>query len=175
MSTTFHVGDRVRIIRGIGRGTITGVITEDRGVLGPRRHLYSVLVYQDPFEPVAYELPEDELEAFDESYEEHVKLEKEKIIEYLKNGGLIMMLQSNLSGGRGQPQVWIRLDTLGNLTHTFIKERGRVGGGTVPFLATDGDKVFTPKKDEVVTFLQTFGLSRREAEDVISSVGTSPS
>ena len=150
-------------------------IVEDRGAIGVHgRHLYQVLVAMDPFEPASYEVPEDELEVIEGNAGADLSAKKSESIDYLKKGGLISILRSNISGGRSQPRVWLTLDSLGNVTHSFIQERGLLGGASVPFRAVHEDRVFTPKKDEVLTFLQSFGLDRREAEDVLTSVGTAP-
>ena len=49
-----------------------------------------------------------------------------------------------------------------------------MGGSAIPFFALYGDKVFVPKKGEVIGFLRTFGLDQTEAEDVVAAVGTAP-
>jgi hypothetical protein len=177
MSTThgqsaYRVGDRVRV--GFGRRKLIGVIVEDRGAIGAQgRHLFQVNIPMDPFEPMMVELPEDEIEAAGGA-EAAMPIDKERITDYLVNGGLISVLRSNLSGGRNQPRVWLCLDNLGNVTHTFIPERGIVGGELVPFCAVQDDKVFTPKRDSVLSFIESFGLNHQEAEKVVSAVGTAP-
>jgi len=173
MSTTFQVGDRVRV--NIARGIIPGVIVEDRGPIGYHgRRLYQVRVPMDPFETTTYELPEDEIEYLDEATQSVAALDQRKVIAFLKHGGLLSILRSNLSGGWSQPRVWLRPDSLGNVSYTFMPEWGVVGGQLVPFQARRGDKVLTSKRDEVVSLLRSFGLDRNEAEDVLSSVGTVP-
>ena len=173
MSSAFRVGDRVRFP--LGRRRITGVITEDRGAIGIRgRHLYQVVVPMDPLGSTTFELPEDEIESVDECVESEIVMEKEKIEAYLIHGGLIAILRSNLIGGRNQPRVWLRPDSIGNVTHTFEQERGIVGGKTVPFMAVQGEKVFSPKREEVLAFLEGFRLERLSAEHILNSVGTAP-
>jgi hypothetical protein len=44
----------------------------------------------------------------------------------------------------------------------------------VPFFALHEAKVFTGKVEEVVGFLESFGLSRAEAEEIVGAVGTAP-
>lgn len=173
MNAAFRVGDRVRIP--LGRRKVTGVIVEDRGAIGVRgQHLYQILVPMDPFEPAAYELPEEEIEAARGSTDGDNPIEINRIIDYLKSGGLIAILRSNISGGRSQPKVWLCLDSIGNVTHTFDEERGQVGGETAPFWAIQNDHIFTSKRDEVSAFLRSFGLDHSQVKDVISTVGTSP-
>jgi hypothetical protein len=58
--------------------------------------------------------------------------------------------------------------------HTFAADRGLVGGAAVPFFALLEDKVFTAKRQQVIDFLASFGLTRAEAEDVVRAVGTAP-
>lgn len=142
-------------------------IIEDRGAIGVnRRRLYRVRTGDDQAEEVTFEVPEEELTPAEQ--------DRGKLIDYLKDGGLISILRSNLAGGRNQPKVWLSLDSRGNLTHTFTAERGFVGGVTVPFFALQGDRIFTPKSEEVVAFLSGLGLAQPEAEEIIRSVGTLP-
>jgi hypothetical protein len=162
--TSFHVGDRVQI--DFGRRKLTGVIVEDLGAIGAHgRRFFQVDIPMDPFEPMSVELPEQEIEAMAPGTE---------IMGYLVNGGLISILRSNLSGGKNQPRAWLCLDQLGNVTHTFIPERGLTGGQLVPFWAMQEDKVFTTKQDAVVSFVESFGLNHQEAKKVISEVGMAP-
>jgi hypothetical protein len=169
----FHVGDRVRV--DFGRRKLTGVIVEDRGAIGAQgRHLFQVDIPMDPFDPMSVELPEDELEPVPPEMEATRPIERQQKINYLVNGGLISILRAGLSGGKNQPRVWLCRDQLGNVTHTFIPERGEVGGELVPFWAVQEDKVFTPKRDLVLSFLESFRLSRQDAEKVVSEVGTVP-
>lgn len=170
---SFRVGDRVRI--DFGRRKLTGVVVEDRGPLGVHgRRLYQVDLPMDPDEPMTVELPEDEMELIPPGTDDKQPLDKQKVTDYLIYGGLVSILQSNLSGGKNQPRAWLCRDQLGNVTHTFIPERGIVGGQLVPFFALHEDKVFAPKLDSVLSFLQGFGLNRQEAEKVVSEVGTAP-
>jgi len=92
------------------------------------------------------------------------------IVEYLIGGGLIEILKNHA----GAKQVWIRENEDESLTYTFVEPDSGVGGQAVPWSLTESDKVFTPKQDDVKTFLQAFGLSRSESEDVINTVGTAP-
>ena len=164
----FQVGDWVRIPLGPRR--VDALIVEDRGRIGAGgRRLLAVEVPSDPAEPMRFEVSESEAEPADRQAPE-----KGKIVRYLKQGGLLAILQSNTSGGRDQPRVWLRYDTLGNVTYTFIERHGQVGGERVPFLAIHGERIFRAKLDAVRHFLMSFGLSRSEADDVIKSVGTAP-
>jgi hypothetical protein len=170
---SFHVGDRVRV--DFGRRKLSGVIVEDRGTIGVKgRRLFQVDIPMDPFEPMSVELPEDEMELIPPGADGTQPMDKQKIIDYLIHGGLVSILRSNLSRGRNQPRVWLCPDQLGNVTHTFIPERGVVGGQVVPFSALHEDKVFAPSLDSVRSFLQSFGLNRQEAEKVVSELGTAP-
>jgi hypothetical protein len=48
-----------------------------------------------------------------------------------------------------------------------------LGGSLVPFATLYGfEKVLLDRKEEVIGFLGSFGLTREEAEDVIRTVGT---
>lgn len=171
--TLLRLGDPVRIV--LGRRKLTGAIVEDRGAIGiGGRRLFQVSIPMDPDDPMVVEAPEDELEPLPEAERVVEPLDRAKVVEYLSNGGLLSILFANLSGGRSQPAVWLCRDQLGNVTHTFVPERGLVGGRVAPFRAIHDDRVFTPKRDQVVTFVESFGLDRAEAEHVVEEVGTSP-
>jgi hypothetical protein len=126
----------------------------------------------DPEEPSAIEVPEDDIEIAPVLSGPGSQLDPVKVERYFVNGGLIAILLSNTSGGRNQPRAWLCLDNLGNVTHTFIPDRGVVGGETVPFWAVQDGKILAPKRNEVLSFLTSFGLSDDEAEKVLKSVGT---
>ncbi len=173
MSATFSVGARVRVPLG-GRKVI-GMIAEDRGSIGVQgRRLFRVLIPVEPDESISFEVPEDELELISSAPELERELDPDAVVNYLKGGGLTSILRSNLSGGKNQPRVWLCLDHFGHMTHTFVPERGLLGGETIPFMAVEGKRIFQPKREEVLAFLHSFGLDRPKAEEVIAAVGTYP-
>jgi hypothetical protein len=162
----FKVGDWVSFRYGT-RKVIAQVI-EARGPLGiHRRHLYRIRVARELAEPDSFEMPDDELEAAS-------PLNQRAIIKYLKEGGLVAILRSNLGGSRDQPKGWLTYTPRGDVTHTFIAERGLVGGAAVPSFALYEGRVFTGKEAEVLSFLESFGLSRAESGEIVAAVGTSP-
>ncbi len=119
-------------------------------------------------------MPEDDLKREENSGKERVPPAKSRIIEYLANGGLVAILLSNSPGGKNQARVWLCLNNLGNVTHTFTAERGLVGGEVVPLgTLNENLRLFTPKVREVAEFLTSFGLTSDEADQVIRMVGTS--
>lgn len=170
LRASFRVGDSVRVP--LGTQKVDARIIEDRGRVGAGgRRLFVVEIPLDPLDSMTFELPETEIER---GSDEDQRIDEAKLIDYLRNGGLIAILRSNIAGGRSQPKVWLRLDTLGNVTHTFSEGRGVRGGRTVPFWATDGESVFLEKVEEVKEYLASLGLRPEQAEDVIRAVGTSP-
>lgn len=166
----FRVGDRVAFE--LGRHSLTGIVVEDRGHIGASgRRLLRVRLDTATDEPQVIELPEDGLH----NAPTDRPLDDSDISDYLAHGGLISILRSNLSGGANQPKAWLCRDSLGNVTHTFLQERGMVGGESVPFFALHGgDKIFKPKILEVREFLQSFQLSSADVERIIAAVGTAP-
>src|SRR5262245_48931363 len=88
----FRVGDWVTFPYGLGQ--VVAQIIEDRGPLGfNRRQLYRVRLDMDSTEPHEFELPEDEMDV--------VPLpDKTAVLDYLKRGGLVAILRSNLGGGK---------------------------------------------------------------------------
>jgi hypothetical protein len=172
-ATRFQVGDQVTF--SYGRSTMTGEITEDRGPLGLNGcRIYQVRVSVDPFEPETWEKSEDDLEPAPDRATLRARMDRGEVEAYLACGGLVEVLRSNRSGGRNQPHVWLRPDTLGNVTYTFAEERGVLGGAKVPFGLLHGDRVFEPKREEAIAYVQSFELDRDAAERVVAAVGTAP-
>lgn len=167
---TISVGDNVSFT--LGTTPVQGVVVDDRGPIGANSvRIFRVLIANDPYDEDVIEMPEDDLSLANNSVE---AISGDKIVDYLEHGGLVQILKSNMSGGRNQPCVWLRPDSLGNVVHTFVAARGTVGGAIVPFLALNDNRIFTPKMTEVLAFLSTFGLSKREAEHVAETIGTAP-
>jgi hypothetical protein len=165
-SGRFKVGDWVTFPYGT-RNLIAQVV-EERGPLGIRgRHLYRIRPAGETESPDSFEMPEDELAAA-------TPPDKNSVVTYLKRGGLVAILSSNLNGGPHQPRAWLTYTRRGELIHTFSPDRGVVGGATVPFFALHQGKVFAGKEGEVLTFLRSFGLNHPEAQDIIGAVGTAP-
>jgi hypothetical protein len=161
----FRVGDWVSFP--YGTSAVWAQIVEDRGPLGVNhRRLYRVRIDEDSGEPVSFEMREDDLTP--------AVPEKAAVLQYLKEGGLVAILQASVAGGRSQPRVWLTFDPRGGVTHTFTAERGLTGGAKAPRSAVYEDKIFTPKQEQVVEFLTTFNLTRAEAEEVVRTVGTAP-
>jgi hypothetical protein len=162
----FKVGDWVFMRHSVSN-RIAQVI-EERGPLGVKgRHFYRLRVERKYTEPDEFELPEDSLQAVPQP-------DKAAVMKYLKEGGLEAILRSNLGDGPKQPKVWLTYTPRGDLTPTSLAERGVVGGARVPFFALRKGLAFTGKPDEVLAFLGSFGLTRSEAEEVLSAVGTAP-
>lgn len=168
----YRIGDRVEI--DMGNRRLTGFVVEDLGGVGMNgRRMLEIELPMDPHEPMRLTIPEEEIvgPANGEGLE---PLSSDEIVEYLVNGGLIAILRSNLGGGKNQPKAWLCRNQLGSVTHTFLPERGLVGGEPVPFFAIHDSKVFTPKEEVVRTFIESFGLSAAEAKRVLGEVGTAP-
>lgn len=160
----FRVGDWVSMSYGVRR--VWAQIIEDRGPLGVnRRRLYRIRIDDDSGEPITTEVPEVDLTP--------VELDRRDVVDYLKGGGLVDILRSNLGGGHEEPKAWLTVDQRGNLIHTLDAGRGLLGGETVPFFALQGNRIFAPKAGEVIDFLAAFGLNLAEAEEVVRSVATS--
>ena len=167
---TVLVGQRVRVPFGLRK--ISGTVVEDRGSVGADgRRLYTVALPNDPYEPDLVVRTEDEME---EDTTEVPPLSREEIRKYLESGGLISILRRNMQGGAHQPTIWLCRGSLGNVTFTFDEERGLAGGKRIPFFALHGERVFTPKAEEVVEYIETFGLSSADAQAVVDAVGTAP-
>lgn len=170
----FRVNENVRFPFGIR--TFSGKIVQDRGPIGARgRRLYQVRFYRDTDEPELIELPEADLEPDPQPKRLNPASDKPRIIDFFKRGGLRLVLKAGEQGG--PPHfVGLGLDQLGNITHSFVAERSEVpiGGAPVPVLALHDSHVFTPKVPEVVEFLERFGLTPDEANEIIQAMGTRP-
>ncbi|REJ86347.1 MAG: hypothetical protein DWQ34_03885 [Planctomycetota bacterium] len=164
----FHVNDKVAFTFGMRR--VKGFVVEDRGPLGVGgRRIYRVRLDMDPFDSMYFELPEDDLV---EAPEPEPPLTNEEIAEYLARGGLLLMLRSQQCDQT--PRVWLKRNNLGNVTHTFVEERGLAGGAALPQAAFADKKVIAGKRAEAKRFIMSFGLSEDEANAVIDEIGTKP-
>jgi hypothetical protein len=167
---SLSVGDTVRFT--LGTTHISGVVVDDRGPIGMNGiHIYQIRVPNSPHDDRVFEMPEDELSSIPR---QEVRIPPDSIIDYLRHGGLLQILRSGHSGQKGQPRVWLSLDTLGNVVHAYREGCSSVGGAAVPCRALHNNRIFTPKLSEVAEFLKTFGLSDREAKRVTDAVGTNP-
>lgn len=156
----------------IGTSRHRGVVVDDRGPIGANNiRIFKIRIPNDPYDDEIIEMPWDEIElAGDET---KAAIPNEAVVEFLKSGGLRSILMLNMSDGKNQPRAWLRTDSLDNVIHTLIEERGRIGGSTIPYRAMRADRVFLPELDAVLKFLRSFGLSQDAAEDIVKSVGTS--
>jgi hypothetical protein len=162
----FRVGDFVRFP--YGAYTINAQIVENRGPLGYKgRQLYRVRFQFGEEEKSHIEVTEDEMEP--------VPLpDRGALLQYLKAGGLVEILRTNLGDRKVSPRVWLTFPSIGTLSFTTDAERGFIGGKQVPYFALFEDKIYIGKQDQVAKFLRSFGLSAAEAVDVIRSIGTGP-
>jgi hypothetical protein len=162
----FRVGDWVSFAFGTSRWGAQ--VIEYRGPLGINgRHIYRLRRDQEYGEPDTFELSEEDLEAAGIP-------DKAVLLRYLRDGGLVAMLQENLVRRRERPRAWLSYTPQAELTHTCARDRGVLGGAPVPYFALIEEKVYSAKKEEVLDFLASLGLTRAEAEDVVRAVGTAP-
>ena len=167
------IGDRVRF--SLGTSCILGVVVEDRGPIGARSaRIFRVRVSNDPYDDKVFEMPEDEIDVVGQDAWQGEAIHAGEAMEYLERGGLIRILRAGMSGGKTQPRAWLCRDSLGNATHTFSPDRGVLGGAIVPFSALHDNRVFTPKRDDVLSFLNAFELSSKDSEHVLQTVGMAP-
>jgi hypothetical protein len=160
----FRLGDWVTFQYGVR--PVFAQIIEDRGPLGAnRRRLYRIRIDWELNESTDFEMPEDEMEK--------AVPDTAAILRYLKQGGLVEILHTNLRGGKDQPRVWLTFNSGGEVSYTLDASRRCIGKGVVvPFWALHENKVFLPKKEAVLDLLASFGLTRGEAEEVVEAVGT---
>jgi hypothetical protein len=165
---SFRAGDKVRV--NFGDKKLDAVVNEVRGPVGfGGRRLYAVEVFMEPDEPFAMEVGETDLE----KRGKEAPMDPRKAFEYLKRGGLELILISNLQAGEKQPAVWLRYDLHGNVTFTFVRDRGLVGGAPIPFDVFHGNRIMQSKVAQVTKFIESFGFTSHEAAQVLKSVGVS--
>jgi hypothetical protein len=165
----FRWGDWVSFpYGGGGRRAFAQITQYEKPLLVRGRHLYRVRLEQPYSEPAEFTTTDDEMEK--------AVPDKAAILRYLKQGGLVDILQTNLRDGEAPPRVWLTFTPQGELTHTLNPGLKVAGKGTpAPFFAVLKNKVYAPDKAKVVEYLKTsFGLTREEAEDVVQAVGTAP-
>jgi hypothetical protein len=156
----FRVGDWVSFLYGPRRAWAQ--IIEDRGPIGVgRRRLYRLRLDQEGSESRAFEMPEVDLQL--------ARPDPSAVVQFLKEGGLVTLLREHAGA-----TVWLTFNAQGQVMPTFTAERGLVGGKAIPFLALDGDRVFSPRQEEVLALLESFGLTEQEGAEVIAAVGTAP-
>jgi hypothetical protein len=163
----FRWGDWVKFESG-GRPIFAQIIEYDEPLYVNGHHLYRIRVERDSTEPDSYMMPDDEMEK--------AVPDKAAIVQYLKQGGLVDLLQTNLRDGKNAPRVWLTFTPRGGLAPTLNPGLKATGKGTpAPFFAVLKNKVYAPDKAKVVEYLTTsFGLTKEEAEDVVQAVGTAP-
>src|SRR5262245_57303192 len=98
----FHFGDYATFLLGDLR--VRGMIVESEGLIGAGgRRLYRVEVPMDPLDPYVYVVAESELEPAKKPKDDPDllnALDKPRIIDYLKRGGLLSILMASTSNGR---------------------------------------------------------------------------
>lgn len=72
--------------------------------------------------------------------------------------------------------IWIVQYPDGTLTisNHQIENTNALGGEVPPALTTHGGKIFRPKIYEVISYIQSFGLSQDVAEFIVDQVGIFP-
>ena len=170
LTAAIKEGDKVWVPLAVGK--VCGTVVEDRGPLGiGGRHLFRVSVPSDPYEAEDYVLAEDQIERLSAEDEKELMepLEPGAVKQFLVEGGLISILVRNT-----RERVWLRRDSYGHVIDTYVEGYSVTGGRVPPALALRGEKIFTPKQDEVIEFVKSFGLTDADARQVVSRVGTAP-
>ena len=165
-----HAGDHVQFTS--GNTSVRAIVVGDRGPIGANKNrILQIRVPDAPYEDEVFEMSEDQLTVIDQETSRGSPIRVDESREYFANGGLVQILRA---AAEGRTAAWLCRNSLGNLTHTFSPDRGIVGGAIIPTNALHGHYIFRPKRDEVLDYLSTFGLSRTDAEQVIRSVGLVP-
>lgn len=165
---SIEVGDIVWVPLAVGRAY--GTVVEDRGPLGVGgKRLFKVSVPSDPYEPETFTVGEDEVRRLSEMERRELsdRLSPDAVKRFLVQGGLLAILVRN-----SNRPVWLRRDTLGNVTLTFVEGYSTTGGAIPPTNSLRGERIAAPKKKRVIDFLQSFGLSPEDAADVVAKMGT---
>lgn len=166
----FHVGDKVWVPLIAERAC--GIIKEERGPFGRGgEQIYVVSVPNDPYEPRDISRSESELQRLSKEEERQLyeSLAPDDVVKYLSDGGLLFMLVRNAPS-----PIWLRRDSRGNITYTFLEGYSKTGGKAPPLYVLHGERIFKPKVSEVIEFIKSFGLNDEQAHKVVKSVGTAP-
>jgi hypothetical protein len=166
----FSIGDKVWVPLSVGR--TVGTIIEDRGRLGVSgERLFRVSIPHDPYDAEESVVSETEIERLSKHDEKELqqKLLPEQILDFLANGGLASILHRN-----SRDRVWLRLDPLGGVTYTFNEGYSTTGGQAPPLYVMYGEKIFEPEREQVIKFVESFGLTREQAQRVVRAIGTAP-
>ena len=174
-SSSFTPGDIVWVPQPLGQ--ILGRVKEDRGPLGLEgEHLYVVEASNRRSWPRNFLVRASEISKLtpDEQRQAVNRLEISEVKQYLVQGGLAKILSRFTDAIRNRPKIWLEQSSDGKVTHSFRASDSGVGGDVVPRVGVKDGKIFKPDVDEVTRFIQSFGLSLSDAEEVISRVGTFP-
>jgi len=88
--------------------------------------------------------------------------------QYLARGGLMHILKS-YADYENQLKVWIEKENDGSYR---IIEKEIISIGKPPSNAVEDGKIFLPSRADVLTYLiETFHLSKSQAEEVIEQIG----
>jgi len=169
-STGLKVGDKVWVSLPIGRGC--GTVVEDRGPIGRNgRHLFRVIVPNDPYGADDFLVGEDDVEHLTKDEEQNLmsRLSPAAIQDYLIHGGLVSMLVNH-----SPEPVWLRPGPQGSLTYTYVEGYSMTGGDPAPTGALFGEKIFSPKRNAVLRFIKSFGLNDADAHEVVHTIGVAP-
>lgn len=167
IAATFRVGDKVSVPLPVGR--VYGTVIEDRGPLGvARRHLFKVAVPNDPYEQEEFLVSDEEIQHLEPHEEAELQqtISHAGMVDFLVHGGLISILQRN-----SPEPVWLRRNSFGNVTYTFVAGYSGTGGQPAPRNALLGEKIIAVKKPEVIDFMRSLGLPDAMAETVVAKVG----
>jgi len=165
MSTThkakFKVGDWVSFPSGSLR--VYAQVIEDQGVIGSEgRQLYRIRI------PPSRNNEADVFLASEDDLTKAPAPQPELIAEYFRSGALLEILRQNPS------KVWLTHSPRGEISHTFDEISGLLGGAVPPVAALQEGRIFRPKANAVLAFLQCFGLEEALARDVLNAVGYAP-
>jgi hypothetical protein len=124
-----------------------------------------------PYSSDNFLVGEDEIEHMSQKEQATLRerLDPQAIKDFLIQGGLISMLVRN-----SPEAVWLRRGPHGKLTYTYIEGYSATGGAPAPVFAVSEERVFSGKRDTVIEFLKSFGLPDKDAEEVVTTVGTHP-
>lgn len=152
----FRPGDWVTFRYGVM--PVIAQIIEDRGPLaGGGRRLYRIRLEWEHDASHCFEMPEQDLEKIvpDEGamarYREQEGL-KDAVLQYLKQGGLVKILRTNIQGDRpveSHPKAWLTCSPRRRVSYTLTPGPAAIGSGaTVPFWALEEDQIRPHKRPD---------------------------
>ena len=166
-----RVGDRVAFDWVFNH--LVGIVVEITAPILPgKKRLIRVSVPNDPYEEETYPITIDDISAVGDEIPTPEAITNAEAFDYIQNS-LLSIIYAGYDEHR-YARVWLKREHgNGFLTHTYVPDRGMLGGGGVPYDVLWNNKLKQSRLDEVRTFLKSFQLAHEQVESIIHKIGIS--